>query len=255
MNHRVLLLGLVLVGGCAPSRAWVPTVTWPETDPSKSKPQPTDNEAASIGKPPGDVTTTSAGVGRPLGNGTGSFGPRTTTGPVDLAGAVGSPQLPTVPTPTLPPFPQPRELPPVTVAEASPQSGPHVRVTPTATGGILNLAPNEQPIDKVVDLARQLATAEDENRVLRARIRELEATGLSREQAIAEMVREVETATAEVTATQTSLKMQRAEVTALKARLRQMEEEDIRNLKELIEALEEFLKMPSPKRPSGKEAP
>jgi hypothetical protein len=37
----------------------------------------------------------------------------------------------------------------------SPGGDPHVRVTPSATGALLNLGPHETPVDRVVDLARK----------------------------------------------------------------------------------------------------
>lgn len=255
MNHRVpvlgLLVGVVFVSvGCASTQGWSP-----KTSPSKSKPIPTDNEAAAIPRAVSDAPT-------PAGGRTSTVHQAVWTHyanvPAELETEGGGTQPPTVPMPTAPPIPQPREMPsgvvPAPPTAAAPV-GPHVRSTPTATGGLLNLAPGELPIDRVVELARQLATAEDENRVLRARIRELESNGASREHSVAEMVREVETATAEINTTQGLLRAQKAEITALKARLQQLEEEDLQTLTILVELLERLLKQPASRAPGGKEGP
>lgn len=253
MNHRVpvlgLLVGVVFVSvGCASTQGWSPT-----TGPSKSKPIPTDNEATAI---PRAVSDTPTGGRAPSVHQ--AVWTHYANVPPEMEIEGGGTQPPTVPMPTAPTTPQPRELPSgVTPAPPMPSAtaGPHVRTTPTATGGLLNLAPGELPIDRVVELARQLATAEDENRVLRARIRELEANGSSREHSVAEMVREVETAASEINATQAVLRAQKTEIAALKARLQQLEEEDLQTLTILVDLLERLLKQPASRAPSGKERP
>ncbi len=244
MSGRGAIYGLLVAGlavGCTPTQAWVPGTAWPPGEAGKSLPRPTDNESRSVG-----TVTRASGVGtRPITRSQAVWAQYTAVA-ADPVIEAGGTQPPAGPAPT-PAIPQPRELPPV-AADQMPLPGPtqpvgpHVRATPTATGGLLNLAPGEVAIDRVVELARQLAAAEDENRVLRARIQALEAAGLSREQAVAEMMRDVEAASAEVTATQNVLRSQRAEIAALKARLQQMELEDIENMKTLIELLEKLVR-------------
>lgn len=121
---------------------------------------------------------------------------------------------------------------------------PHLRSDPTLYGGRLGLNPNEMPIEKVIDLSRQLEAAAAQNRVLLGRVRELEALGHTREQALQEAVRDVEAALAEVDRARGTLATQRAEIVTLQKKIQQMEQEDIETLKLMIAALEKLLPPP-----------
>ncbi len=123
-------------------------------------------------------------------------------------------------------------------------TSPHIRNFPTATGAILNLAPNEVPTDRVVMLAREIELSNQANRVLLDRIKQLESVAVTREQALDEAVRDVEDATTEITKTRAELLALRAELTALRVRLQQVEKEDIETLKAVIAVLEKLLLPP-----------
>jgi hypothetical protein len=123
---------------------------------------------------------------------------------------------------------------------------PHTRAVPTASGDRLNLAPWEQPTDRVLELTRRLDAAVAQNKELAARIREMESLGVSREQALAEALREVDAASAEVVRTRATLLKLRAELDAVQARLQQVESEDVKILRAMIEALDRLL--PPPRR-------
>jgi cell division protein FtsB len=142
---------------------------------------------------------------------------------------------------------QPVMMPPVALP-GSPQLpakiDPHVRNTPTAAGGRLGLAPYEVPTDRVVELTLHLERLLAENRTLVARIKELETAGLSREQALAEAAREVESVTADAARTRAALQ---AQIVGLQGRVRQLEEEDIIFLRAVIDALSRLL--PPEKKP------
>ena len=133
--------------------------------------------------------------------------------------------------------------------------GPHVRTAPTATGSFLNLGPGEIAADRVVELAKLLEAAGVENRALVGRIRDLEASGIGREQALAEALREVEAAAAEVGRARADLMVLRKEIAALKDRLEQVEKEDVETLKAVIAALDKLVQGAPPGRPAGKELP
>jgi hypothetical protein len=139
-------------------------------------------------------------------------------------------------------------VPPGTAGNGVPAGDPHLRTTPTAVGGRLELAPWEFPADRVVELTKQLDTLNSLNRSLLARIRELESHGATREQAIAEAVRDVERADDEVTRTRSTLQLTREEAAVLRARLQLMEKEDIETLKLVIAALEKLLDAPPSRR-------
>jgi hypothetical protein len=79
------------------------------------------------------------------------------------------------------------------------------------------------------------------NRSLLARIRELEAAGATREQALSEAVRDVERADTEISKTQASLQISREEAALLRSRILLMEKEDVETLKRVIAALEKLL--------------
>lgn len=150
-------------------------------------------------------------------------------GPPGTPGTGGTPPTPGAPgTPTaLPPGAKPND--------------PNVLRAPSALGARLGLGPNEVPTDRVVDLTQQLAVALAQNRDLQARIRELEAQGLAREQALAEAVREVETASAEVAKTRAAFLAMRAEIAALQKTVALMEKDEIETLKLVIESLKKLL--------------
>jgi hypothetical protein len=127
-------------------------------------------------------------------------------------------------------------------------SDPHVRTTPTVTGERLNLGPSEIPADRVLGLTTQLELLLSQNRDLSARIKELEAQGKTREQALTEALREVDAASDAVQRAQLQIQSLQAQIVALQKKLQQMEEEDIRMLKAVIAALERFLNAPPDRR-------
>ncbi len=139
-------------------------------------------------------------------------------------------------------------VPPGTAGNGAPPNDPHLRSTPTAVGARLELAPWEFPADRVVELTKQLDTLNSLNRSLLARIRELESHGATREQAIAEAVRDVERADDEATRARSTLQLTREEAAVLRARLQLMEKEDVETLKLVIAALEKLLDSPPPRR-------
>jgi chromosome segregation ATPase len=121
---------------------------------------------------------------------------------------------------------------------------PHLRISPTVTGGRLNLGPGEVPTDRVVELSKQLEVLLAQNRDLLARIKELETLGVGREQALAEAMREIDTLTAASDKERAALQ---AQVLALQGRIKQLEEEDIIFLRAVLDALGKLL--PPEKKP------
>ena len=112
---------------------------------------------------------------------------------------------------------------------------------PTNTGLIGALGPHELPIDRMVDLAQRVQELVDENKKLQARIATLEANGLSREQALNEALREVDRATEGVTKARADLQALRAEIAALREKLKKMEKDELENLTKVIQALQQLL--------------
>ncbi len=100
------------------------------------------------------------------------------------------------------------------------------------------------PTDRVVDLSKHLEATLAQNRDLLARIKELESLGSTREQALAEAMREIDTTNAEALKGRAALQ---AQVLALQGKVKQLEEEDIIFLRAVIEALGRLL--PPEKKP------
>jgi hypothetical protein len=122
-------------------------------------------------------------------------------------------------------------------------------MTPTAVGARLELAPWEVPTDRVIELTRQLDALNVLNRSLIARIQDMEAGGATREQALAEAGREVETSEIELAKARGSLQLTREEVALLRVKLQQMEAEDVETLKMVIAALDKLYNAPPRREP------
>lgn len=122
--------------------------------------------------------------------------------------------------------------------------GPNERNSPTAVGSLGQLGPNDNPLDRMIGLAKMAEAARAENAALIGRIRELEGSGLTREQALAEALRMVDAATAEVALARADMARLREELRALRQRLEDIEREDVADLKAVIQALDRLLTTP-----------
>lgn|GEM_PF-5402073 len=170
------------------------------------------------------------------------------------------PAIPAVPTPSIP-LPQPASLPltqpgsfpvpmsgpttslpPISLPNYS--ANPHQRSMPTATGAALNLGPNQQPLDRALDLVKRIEDLFAENQQLIARIKQLESQAETREQALTEAMREVETAAAEVLKTKLDMQALRKEVLLLQERVKAAEQNELDTLRAVIMALDKLLQQP-----------
>jgi uncharacterized coiled-coil protein SlyX len=220
--QRIGLLAVcaALASGCAPLRG---TVLEPVT---AAKPAPNPPGAGAGAVVPVDAIgggqVVSAGAAQP-----GAAQPDLLATPRPLPAAPGDPFPPMMPPP----------LPPVTKFASPTPADPHQRVTPTATGGRLALAPNEMSTDRIVELTLHLERLTKYNDALAGRIKELENAGAGRDQALDEAARAVAAATAETEKTRAALQ---AQVVRLQAKIKDLEEEDIALLREIIKALGPF---------------
>ncbi len=149
------------------------------------------------------------------------------------------------------PLPQPRPWPNRSPASPAllppgptPFADPHLRGVPTVTGKHWELAPWETPTDRLVELTAKLETVLAQNTALLARAKELETLGASREQALLEAMREIDSVNAAAAQEKATLL---AQVTALQKRLQQREEDEIRFLEAVLEGLRKLL--PPEKKP------
>lgn len=135
------------------------------------------------------------------------------------------------------------QVPPQPLPYPTPWSGtdPHQRHLPSVFGERLELGPAENPLERVVELTRELEATSLHNRTLLERIQQLEAHGQTREQALAEAVRQVEAATQEVARARTQIEQLQNETAMLQAQIRQMEKEDVELLRTVIQTLEKLL--------------
>lgn len=174
---------------------------------------------------------------------------KSSTTPTDTPKSAPPPALPPVPAPAAPPsgplVPAGGVAPPTVAVPAVPTvlppGDPHARPFPTAAGGLLNLAPGEQPLDKLIEVVRQSEAVAGQNAILRARLKELEATAVTRDQAVAEAVRQTDAATAEAAQARADLQAAQAAAAALRSRLAQVEREDVALLRALVVALEKLV--------------
>lgn len=148
-----------------------------------------------------------------------------------------------------PPGPAPFQygLPPGYVYTAPP-GDPHLRATPTAVGGRLELAPWEIPAERVVELSKQIDGLNLLNATLVARIRDLEAQGATREQALNEAVRDAERVEEEAAKMRGTIQLSRDEIAILRARFTALEREDIALFERFIAVLRLQLNIPAIER-------
>lgn len=118
---------------------------------------------------------------------------------------------------------------------------PNERQTPTNRGAILGLGPDEQPLDRALDIARRLDQCAVENRELLARITALEAKAREREQALDEGQRDVVKAKSDVERARTELATARVELEALRERAVRAEREEIETLQNVVRALQTLI--------------
>ncbi|HEX4610281.1 MAG TPA: hypothetical protein VH092_18975 [Urbifossiella sp.] len=174
-------------------------------------------------------------------------------GVVQAGGQTTPPPVSSLPPPG--PTPPPAALPggPVTIAPAPGAAidpyGPHVRTDPSISGRILGLGPGEIPMDRVLELSKRVDAVVAQNTFLTTQIQGLEAYAKLREQALAESIRGEETATADAARARGELTVARADATAARTRLDQVEQEDIDTLRSLITVLERLVSPPARREP------
>ncbi len=118
---------------------------------------------------------------------------------------------------------------------------PHSRSTPTATGLYLNQGPYDSAFERAVELGLKVQTLEGENAELRTKIRQLEALVENRERLLRDDEQELSKATEDVVKARAELETVRKDFAKLKARLRQVEKEDLETLRSIVTALEKLL--------------
>jgi hypothetical protein len=239
------LLVATLATGCAPLRGFRNTDMGMGADPNKSALSP-----GTLGIPPNNAANNGWAQSDTIPGGTvvaagGALKAPLAAAPQDPPANTAAP----VPTPALPqprPLPQtngqPMMMPPAGMPGAPPSQSsfadPRLRTNPTALGGRLQLAPYEVPADRVIELTRQLELLAAQNNALLLRIKELESQSTSREQSLKEAEREIESLIAAAVKERASLQ---AQIDLLQAKIKQLEEEDVKVLELVLEALKKLM--------------
>jgi hypothetical protein len=104
-------------------------------------------------------------------------------------------------------------------------------------------------MDRVLELSKRVDAVVAQNTFLTTQIQGLEAYAKLREQALAESIRGEETATADAARARGELTVARADATAARTRLDQVEQEDIDTLRSLITVLERLVSPPARREP------
>jgi hypothetical protein len=251
------MLAAVTNSGCSTTNSFARTSSAPPIPPDNSAPPILDNrEGSSSFKKPEPQPVTHALATEPVPEGVTVSRPKTRPAIQQAAATMFGaenqpaereytppvltiPQVTHVPTPPVAAHVVPQPVP--TSVPTAMFNGSNVRATPTVSGGILGLGPNEQPLDRVLEMAKQIDAREIENKVLQARIKTLEANAASREDSLNESIREVETATTEVMKARNDLANLRKELASVKSKLSLAEKDEIETLKLIVEALEKVL--------------
>jgi hypothetical protein len=140
-----------------------------------------------------------------------------------------------------PPAPLPRDavqpggmpLPPLT-----PTPAPGQRGAPSVVGSVLQMPPNQSPIEKALELSARVDALRVEGVRLSERLRALEEEVRTRDQYIKEAAGEVRTATAEMSATRAQLRTWADDLRAQEARLRIQEQAQTEQLRAVLRLLE-----------------
>ncbi len=114
---------------------------------------------------------------------------------------------------------------------------PRLRTNPTVLGGRIELGPNEAPLDRVVALTKHIEAVLAQNAHLAARVKELEALAVGREQALAEAEREIATLNADAAKARAALL---AQLASFQAQLKKYEDDDIQFLEAALKLLKKI---------------
>ncbi|WP_020468441.1 hypothetical protein [Zavarzinella formosa] len=122
----------------------------------------------------------------------------------------------------------------------------NLRSTPTASGAMLNLGPNDSAVERAVELAKLLDGADAENRSLNNRVKTLELALENREKMLREDEGEITKASQDLVQSRAELQRLRDEFVKVRAKLKMVEKEDLDTLRLIIQALEKLLDAPPP---------
>ena len=124
----------------------------------------------------------------------------------------------------------------------APNADPHRSTNPLSTRG--NATPKEAPMERDSAMVRRIDGVNEENKVLQARIRNVEIKLAERDRAVAESNEENDASAADAAKTLAELATMRKEIQTLEQRLHRVEKDETETLRLLVEATEKLLDVP-----------
>jgi hypothetical protein len=121
-----------------------------------------------------------------------------------------------------------------------PVTDPHQRMAPTASGSLLNLPPGEGPMERAVELTRQLQMIQSEKRLLAEQLRHEQEAAQGRDRLLSEATRDIKDATTEVESTRGAMRDATEELKQQRVRLSVMENDVVETLKSVVTLLEKL---------------
>ncbi len=135
-----------------------------------------------------------------------------------------------------------------------PDAPPAAAFPPACPGGVVP-ASYDAPSQVLAMLSQKLAAADDERKILIARLHQLEATLEARDQALAASAQEIAAAQAEIAATRADMERWKRDMIKLRDKARTMEKENLGTLQSIISMLEQVVENEPEAGPAGKPAP
>lgn len=120
------------------------------------------------------------------------------------------------------------------------------RDRPTAIGSQLNLKPDETVVERALELKEKLNAAEEEKKVITARLLLLETALADKDRALRATEQEVQSATDELIKARKELENWRVQVLNLRDKLRNAEKENLATLQSIVSVLEQLLEQKHP---------
>jgi chromosome segregation ATPase len=127
----------------------------------------------------------------------------------------------------------------------------HMRTAPTAMGSLLQMPPNQSPIERALELSYKVESLRLENLAINQRVRVLEEGVQSRDRLLSTAARDVQDATAEVARVRRDLQTWVEELKQQQMRIRQLDKDYQELLKAVIRMLEKATASGEPEKVSN----
>ena len=140
-------------------------------------------------------------------------------------------------------------------APNQPEAPPGAAACPPHSPEPVGAAHYETPSHVLATFSQKLAAADDERKILIARLQQLEVTLEARDQALAASVHEVTAAQADIATTRADMERWKQEMLKLRDKARTIEKENLQTLQSIINMLEQVAETEPEAGPAGKPTP